>query len=82
MTKTQTDRRKKADKNIKAERRSGSNTRRTSKPKRRIVKERREDMLIVSSASQKDIYIWALSMAMMVGLLATFIATAILIGGE
>ena len=56
--------------------------RRTAKPKRRPVRERREDMLIISSASHADIYIWAVSMAFMVGVLAVFIVCAILIGGN
>ena len=48
--------------------------RRVSKPKKRVLKkERRESMLIISSASQSDIYIWAFSIALMVGVLTTMI---------
>tara|TARA_R110000868_G_scaffold138329_1_gene352322 strand:- start:42990 stop:43181 length:192 start_codon:yes stop_codon:yes gene_type:complete len=47
--------------------------RRKNKPKRRTVNERREDMLIISSASQSDIYIWAISIALMVAVLTTLI---------
>ena len=52
-------------------------TRRRKPPKRRVVNERRGDMKLIVSASQKDIYIWAISMALMVGTLAVFITFAI-----
>lgn len=50
--------------------------RRKNKPKRRPINERREDMLIISSASQSDIYIWAISIAIMVGVLTTLIISS------
>tara|TARA_R110000868_G_scaffold262401_1_gene520982 strand:+ start:156432 stop:156668 length:237 start_codon:yes stop_codon:yes gene_type:complete len=57
-----------------------SSARRKNKPKRRTVNERREDMLIISSATQADIYAWASSIALMVGVLAVFIMLAIFTG--
>ncbi len=59
-----------------------SKKRRVNKPKRRIINERRDDMLVISSATQNDIYLWALSMSLMVGVLAIFIVCAIFTGGN
>tara|TARA_B100000073_G_scaffold292378_1_gene255673 strand:+ start:252 stop:449 length:198 start_codon:yes stop_codon:yes gene_type:complete len=54
--------------------------RRKNKPKRRTVNERREDMLIISSATQGDIYTWAVSLAVMAGVLGVIITLAIVKG--
>lgn len=43
--------------------------RRKSAPKRRKKNERREDMKIITSASQADIYVWAISIAVMMSVL-------------
>ena len=72
-------RRKTQQKIADADKRNTVASRRKAPPKRRTLKERREDMLIISSASQLDIYIWALSMALMVGVLVTFVVCALLI---
>ena len=57
-------------------------TRRKQPPKRRSIKpERRKDMQIIASASQTDIYVWALSLAVMVGILAVFVVSALTLGG-
>ncbi len=52
---------------------TATSARRKNKPTRRPINERREDMLIISSASQSDIYIWAISIAFMVAVLTTLI---------
>ena len=57
-------------------------SRRKNPPKRRKILERRGDMKLIVSATQKDIYIWAISMALMVGTLATFIVLATVMGAE
>lgn len=57
-----------------------SPTRRKNKPKRRTVNERREDMLIISSATQGDIYTWAVSLAVMAGVLGVIITLAVVKG--
>ena len=53
-------------------------SRRKTPPKRRAIKERREDMRLIVSASQNDIYVWAVSLATMAGILVLFITLAIL----
>ena len=55
-------------------------SRRKKPPKRRRIKERREDMRLIVSASQKDIYLWAFSMALMVGILGIMITISLLKG--
>jgi hypothetical protein len=54
--------------------------RRKNKPKRRPINERRDDMLIISSATQADIYTWALSLAVMTGVLGIIITLAVVKG--
>jgi hypothetical protein len=46
------------------------------------MKEKRKDMQIIASASQSDIYTWALSMALMVAVLSAFIVCALIGGGS
>lgn len=53
-------------------------SRRENPPKRRQIKERREDMRLIVSASQNDIYVWAVSLAIMAGVLVLFITLAVL----
>ena len=55
--------------------------RRKKAPKRRKTRERREDMKIITSVSQSDIYLWAIALALMLGVLITFVLCAIFIGG-
>lgn len=57
-----------------------SPARRKNKPKRRVMNERREDMLIISSATQGDIYTWAVSLAVMAGVLGVIITLAVVKG--
>lgn len=52
-------------------------SRRKNPPKRRKIKERRQDMRLIVSASQKDIYIWAVSIALMVGVLGVVITLSL-----
>lgn len=54
--------------------------RRANPPKRRKKKERREDMKIIVSASQGDIYTWAISLAVMAGIIAIFTTLAVMKG--
>lgn len=51
--------------------------RRTRDPKPRKLNERRQDMLILSSATYADIYLWALSLVIMGIILGGFIILAI-----
>lgn len=55
--------------------------RRERTPKRRKVRERRQDMKIITSVSEGDIYLWAISLALMLGVLTVFVLCAIFIGG-
>lgn len=52
--------------------------RRKSPPKKRKLRERRDDMKIITSASQSDIYIWAVSIALMATILGVISTLAIL----
>lgn len=52
-------------------------SRRKNPPRRRVLKERREDMRLIVSASQRDIYIWAVSIALMVGVLVVVITLSL-----
>lgn len=51
--------------------------RRKASTKPRKLNERRRDMLILSSATQADIYLWALSLTVMGIVLGGFIVLAI-----
>lgn len=59
---------------------SAKKSRRTSQPKRRVINERREDMLIISSATQADIYVWAVSLAIMAAVLGVIVTLSIVKG--
>lgn len=52
--------------------------RRERTPKPRKLNERRRDMLILSSATHTDIYLWALSLVVMGIILGVFLAIALL----
>lgn len=52
--------------------------RRSKSAKPRKLNERRRDMLILSSATQADIYIWALSLVVMGIILGVFLSIALL----
>lgn len=52
--------------------------RKKSPKKRKIRKERRGDMRIITSASESDIYIWAVSIALMAAILGVISTLAIL----
>lgn len=47
------------------------NEKRKAPPKRRKKNERRKDMRIITSASQGDIYLWAVSLVVMATILVT-----------
>ncbi|MFT7144829.1 MAG: hypothetical protein ACI9TY_000592 [Alphaproteobacteria bacterium] len=51
--------------------------RRKNNPKRRKINERRDDMKIIVSASQVDIYVWTVSIAIMVGLICIAIIASL-----
>ena len=53
--------------------------RRANPPKRRKKKERREDMKIIVSASQGDIYTWAISIALMMSILVFLFVMSIFV---
>ena len=55
-------------------------SRRKNPPKPRKIRERRQDMRLIVSASQKDIYIWAVSIALMVGVLGVVITLSLVRG--
>ncbi|MEC9291958.1 MAG: hypothetical protein VX730_06105 [Pseudomonadota bacterium] len=54
--------------------------RRKSKPEFRGKKERREEMKIVVSATQNDIYLWMGSIAMMVAIIGIVVTLAVVKG--
>ncbi len=54
--------------------------RRKNPPKRRKKKERREDMKIIVSASQGDIYTWAISLAIMAGVIGVIVTVSLMKG--
>ena len=56
--------------------------RRQSLPQPKLNKEQRQDLQIIVSASQGDIYVWAISMLVMVGILITFVLLALFMGGS
>lgn len=51
-------------------------TRRRAPPKKRKTNERRQDMQILVSASQGDIYTWAISLAIMAATIGIIITLA------
>lgn len=53
---------------------------RKKSPKPLKKNERRQDMKIITSASQGDIYVWSISLALMLAVIAVFVVFA-LIGG-
>ena len=53
------------------------NNRRKNPPKALMKNERREDMKIIVSASEKDIYTWAVSIAIMASILTIIISFTI-----
>ncbi len=56
------------------------NERRQSPPQKRKHNERRADMRIITSASQSDIYLWAMSLVFMAMILVTVTLLAVLKG--
>lgn len=53
---------------------------RVNPPKPRKKRERRADMRLIVSASQNDIYSWAVSLAIMAGVLVLFVTLAVMGG--
>lgn len=54
--------------------------RRKNAPRKRPVNERRGDMKIITSASQGDIYVWAVSLVVMAIILVTTVLITVLKG--
>lgn len=52
--------------------------RRNKEPKPRKLNERRRDMLILSSATHTDIYLWALSLVVMGIILGMFVVIGVI----